>query len=803
MRFFNIMRVVTVTLMGLLTVQAQAEPLPLAIPTLDELCADITLTLENSPARVYAYTDRVGGFWEGRTFGYNGYCGYKIDGQCLLTDFVVHIDDRLLDRRKAEFVAIRPHQIQHEWESGVTETITVIAGQTGMIVELNSPSPVNWSLTPLFPMAEEQIATTAGSSDRKMVFQDQQTGVSLIVNPEPSGSWSVSSLDVTAGIDSDKTGLGTLSVKPTMKLIVIFLFGRDTATIDRHSDEVVANAHTLIAARQIMIGQMLLDSYFQTNLPEYDKALHWAKITGDDLVVTQFGTGIWAGLPWFHQSWGRDTFIALPGISLVTGQFDDAAAIIKSFSEFQIDDPANERHGRVPNRVVSPTDIIYNTTDGTPWLIREIAEYVQYTGDKDFAAELYPVIKLAIAGALQNFVDDLGFLTHDDADTWMDARIRGAEAWSPRGNRAVDIQTLWYTQLRASAVLAQLLGHEADAGEWNNLADKLKINFNLYFHNTTQNALYDHLNFDGSVDVQIRPNQMFALTIPLDDELVPLPIQSGVVCQVVRELLYPYGVASLSQNDPYFHPYHHDQIYHYDAAYHNGMCWQWNAGTVVGGMVKLGYENLAFEFTQNLADQILNLGMPGSMSELVEPAPLEDGSLTLTGTYSQAWSVSEFVRHFYQDYAGIRPNMPHREVHIAPRLPDKLTVFNGHIKIGQNEAIECHLEKERFGFLGKDLKKAVTVRLSLMSTSRAEFEFSFELAPGAYRAVELTDRDHMAITLDGKSNRMTPTGVELPAIDHDLTFQKFHLNPNLKTIQEPNFLENIRLHFKRTVSRVE
>ncbi|OQY36495.1 MAG: hypothetical protein B6229_09940 [Spirochaetaceae bacterium 4572_7] len=177
------------------------------------------------------------------------------------------------------------------------------------------------------------------------------------------------------------------------------------------------------------IYNLLTKSLLWTNDDEYNQALTWAKYSAYTMVVEEFGKGIWAGLPWFKDNWGRDTFIALPGTLLVSGNFEEAKEVINNFATFQ-NLEEGEDYGRVPNRVTSLDNMIYNTTDGTPWLIREIYEYIQYSGDTEYGKEIFPVVKRAIEGAIENFVDDDGFMNHDAADTWMDARINNKEPWS-------------------------------------------------------------------------------------------------------------------------------------------------------------------------------------------------------------------------------------------------------------------------------------------------------------------------------------------------------------------------------------
>ena len=275
----------------------------------------------------------------------------------------------------------------------------------------------------------------------------------------------------------------------------------------------------------------------------------WAKASSHLFVVEEFGKGIWAGLPWFKNNWGRDTFISLPGALLVSGSFVESRDVLENFARFQNLRPGRN-YGRIPNRVSSLEDIIYNTTDGTPWMIREVYEYLRYTGDEKFARQLYPVVKTALDGAITNYVDTEGFLTHDDADTWMDARINGDKPWSARGNRAVEIQALWFTALEAGVALAKASGDAAAAGKWQRQAEILKTNFTARFWDGR--VMADRLRADGTRDVKVRPNQLMTVSVPFEDRLTTGDVEAMVTRNAVSELLYPYGIASLSQNDDLF-----------------------------------------------------------------------------------------------------------------------------------------------------------------------------------------------------------------------------------------------------------
>jgi len=159
-----------------------------------------------------------------------------------------------------------------------------------------------------------------------------------------------------------------------------------------------------------------------------------------------------------------------------------------------------------------------------------------------------------------------------------------------------------------------------------------------------------------------------------------------VVKKVVSELTYPYGVASLSQEDPNFHPFHHYPPYYVpDAAYHNGVVWTWLAGPVVSALVKYRLQDLAFQLTQSEVEQILDWGAAGTLSELLEAVPRAGERWPRTsGAVSQAWSLAEFVRNVYQDYLGISVNALDQKFRLTPALPASLEEVLFTFRVGQH-----------------------------------------------------------------------------------------------------------------------
>lgn len=444
------------------------------------------------------------------------------------------------------------------------------------------------------------------------------------------------------------------------------------------------------ALHQQKIEKFFSSFTFRSGNEVFDRALAWAAFSGWTMVTREYGLGIWAGLPWFRDNWGRDTFIALPGVLLVTGQFAEAKEIIATFAERQDKDPASPNYGRIPNRWRSPQDVIYNTVDGTPWFIREVWEYVEYTGDIAFALAMKSVIDRALEADLGR-CDGYGFLTHGPADTWMDARIRGKEPWSERGNRAVEVQALFYTALRCGEKIARLAGDSQREELYRKRASDLKEQFLAHFWFPEHGRLADRLldpaspgvGSSSEPDLRSRPNALLAVTVPAilpqEEALLPEEIQRKILKDVYQELVYPYGVASLSQEDPYFHG-HHDgsPFYHKDAAYHNGTIWLWNSGFVLEALLRFGRTGEALKLQEELCRQVLEDGAVGTLSENSHALLAADGLPTHSGTFSQAWSVSELVRVGMQYWLGFRFRLTESHIIISPHpIPNAAAVQAG------------------------------------------------------------------------------------------------------------------------------
>jgi glycogen debranching enzyme len=386
--------------------------------------------------------------------------------------------------------------------------------------------------------------------------------------------------------------------------------------------------------------------------------------------------------------------------------------------------------------------------DGTPRFVIALQDYVRYSGDRSIVAELYPAVTASIEGALANWVDDRGFLTHADNESWMDARRAGdLVPYSPRGTRANDIQALWHGQLLAGAWFARLMGDEDSARRWRQAASTLAAHFRTAFTSAGHDYLADRLRADGTADFQLRPNQLYALDL-LDD-----PTRIARATRVAWEnLVFPWGVASLAPSDPFFHPYHLAwDRYHKDEAYHNGTVWLWNNGIAMQRLIELGQVAPAWALFENMNEQALTRGVVGGLGENMDAYPHPGQSWPrLTGTYLQAWSNSEQLRVWYQYFLGVRPDIADGGVTLAPRLPAGFGSVDFSARVGDG-AIRGVYE-QRDGVAQYD-----------WVAEGVSFEARLDLPGFAVRAVPLRAGQRLSVTAGEK------TGLEIQLVNEDGT----------------------------------
>lgn len=625
---------------------------------------DLAIQVRKDENREFSFTNKRSAYWYGRThqdhFGAH-FAGWNISTRRVLSDYSLLIDGHPLLRAEADSTTVTPDGIVRQW-SQAKEQMKLIDNDDLILIAVDASQAGNISIS----FDKKLIAKTKGQKESLCLFPEQTP--ELMIKAVPLKPVDIQTFDSTLTAPAQAGG---------------FLLAYGT---ESHCDSLISRyriqGDSMLEARRQRMNTLLSENVpVHSNLPELDKALAWLALTTDQLITNQQGKGIYAGLPWFNTYWGRDIFISLPGATLVTGQFGEAKEILKDFGRLQDRREDSPTMGRIPN-LATPDGVWYNTTDGTPRYVMETEELLRYTGDKKFLHDVYPTIVMSIEQAIARSTDKKGYLLHADADTWMD--VKHEVPASPRGNRANDIQWLWYRQLMAGVRLARLMNDAANAEKWEQKALQLANNFERDYCDKADTLIYDHLNNDGTPDKQYRPNQLFCFELIGDEEF-----KKAVTVKAWQNLAYPWGVASLGQHDGQFHPYHHwDEKYHFDDAYHNGTVWLWLNGIFMQRMIEYGEVETAWKLFCNMNRQALKEGAIGSLSECADAHPHPGKQWAeRSGTFLQAWSNAEQLRVWYQCFLGIQPDLLNGVVTVKPMLPKEISHLSLRVKLGKGYLI--------------------------------------------------------------------------------------------------------------------
>jgi glycogen debranching enzyme len=595
-----------------------------------------------------------------------------------LDDYRVEIDGRILDPSAAQRALVSPWKLRRIHSGGLEEEVFLPDAQDVLLVriEASGAKPARWTLTPrvdmrwIWDVPRSQYSTAVVGNalvlERRGYVLGPGAKAILAVVANQAWDWNPRprSLDLHHPRDAARKAMGdTHPHEPgsmtgpwsEATLDIAFALGRTQEEAIALGRRALAERDEWMQAKRQRI-KALTDDGFETGSARLDQAYRWSRASLDALVMRSRGRGIYAGFHWFTNYWGRDTFICLPGATLVTGQLDVAKDILESFLQFQMVDRSSERLGRLPN-IVQPGQLQYAGVDGTWWYVRAAYRYIQArrargNADAAFERNFTGALALMIDGAETKAVDAHGFLRHGDGETWMDA---GGEdhPYSPRGDRAVEVQALYYNGLRVAHWLALQQNHTDRAERYANLAERTRRSFQNLFWDPNAKRLSDHLNVDGSADRQIRPNTILALTAvePTWPPLLGPDEQLAVVSEVFDHLVLPYGITSLDPADPDFHPRHLDlENYYYDEAYHNGDVWYWLTGPMITALCRVGRVDDALRLLDPLVADALDYGAVGAIREIRDGGPTESVEEFGGATY-QAWSMAEMIRAMHEDLA--------------------------------------------------------------------------------------------------------------------------------------------------------
>ena len=349
------------------------------------------------------------------------------------------------------------------------------------------------------------------------------------------------------------------------------------------------------------------------------------------------GQSVIAGYPWFSD-WGRDTMIALPGLTLSQGRPEVARRILHSFGQYV-------EGGMLPNHFPDGGGAPeYNTVDAGLWYFEAVRQYFQATHDLGLLSELYPVlagmVDAHVRGTRYNIKVDPGdallYAGGPEVQlTWMDVKI-GDWVVTPRTGKAVEINALWINALHSMMGFSRALVKPGEG--YAKLAEKAARNF-LRFWNPERDCCYDAIDAPGvGNDPSLRPNQIFAVSLPFS----PLGErqQRSVVDVVAQNLLTSHGLRSLAASEPGYKGKYGGGTRERDSAYHQGTVWAWLLGPFALAHFRVyGDREAAQSFLEPLGLTI-HAGGLGTIGEIFGG----DAPFPAAGCFAQAWSVAEVFR---------------------------------------------------------------------------------------------------------------------------------------------------------------
>ncbi|MCW5786241.1 MAG: glycogen debranching enzyme family protein [Nitrospira sp.] len=424
--------------------------------------------------------------------------------------------------------------------------------------------------------------------------------------------------------------------------------------------ELVFTTETIppLSVTQVMDAERRRRDTLVTSAPTEDELTHRLWVASNAFLVKRAARQtVIAGYPWFAD-WGRDTFVALPGLCLVTGRYEVARQVIEAFASYV-------SQGMVPNRFPDIGEQPeYNTIDASLWFIHTVDRYLYYSRDLVGVQRMaWPAVKQILDGYRQGTrfgirMDEDGMITGGVEGvqlTWMDVKI-GEWVVTPRHGKPVEIQALWVRALAVAAALAEQFGESAYAAQCRQDRARATASFRDRFWYRTGGYLFDVVDGPTGDDASLRPNQIFALA--LDDQLVT-DAQAKQVLQLLKErLLTPVGLRTLAPEDIRFCASYEGGVAERDAAYHQGTVWPFLLGPFVTAWVKTygdspSVRRAARLFLQGLFEH-LDEACLGQVSEIFDG----ERPHRARGCVAQAWSVAEPLRALIEDIAVTSEGVP-------------------------------------------------------------------------------------------------------------------------------------------------
>ncbi len=366
------------------------------------------------------------------------------------------------------------------------------------------------------------------------------------------------------------------------------------------------------------------------------------------IVKREKKTEITAGFPWFG-TWGRDTFISLPGLTLAIDDDKTFKAVVDTMV-------ARMQNGLFPN-MGDDNNPAFNSVDAPLWFYWSLQQYAKYSGNplevwEKYSKPIKSILEAYKNGAPFNIkMHENGLIYAGEqghALTWMDAVVFGKPV-TPRIGFPVEINALWYNAIQFSLELARIAKDSKFIGSWKNIPALIEENFTKVFWNEDKGYLADFV-YNDVQDWSVRPNQIIAAS--LDYSPVSDDIKRAVIDTVKNELLTPRGLRTLSPNDERYQGIYEGDQPTRDGAYHMGTVWPWLLDPFSRAYLKIFKKSgvqLIKELYEGFEPSLTEYGI-GTISEIFDGNPPHQPR----GAISQAWSVAALLQmsRLIEEYEG-------------------------------------------------------------------------------------------------------------------------------------------------------
>lgn len=433
-----------------------------------------------------------------------------------------------------------------------------------------------------------------------------------------------------------------LMLGPSSKnVFFIFSCGNDESEALLNYESMLKSLVSSYVEKEKKYSELISNSKIESSIEYVDQLFRWGVISLEKLVFdSDFGSGYFAGYPWFTQFWGRDSGWILPAV-IDYGNFEDAKKAIKTLARFQ--------KGCVPNTIYMNNKADYNSIDATLLWIIALYHYVKNSADILFLEEMKNNLIKALEWCEER--EKNGFLEVGSKQTWMDTL--------DRKGKPIEIQVFWIEALKCLGSLFGLLGDVSKGKKLKEKARKIRGKFEREFWSKEDEFYFDRIN---GKDRTKTINPIFALFFGLTQN------SEKILEKIENEFSSPFGVRTISKNESIYNP----------RGYHTGGAWGWLTALAACVEFKNNRPEKGLEHLKILSDR-MNQNCIGAIDEAWNS---EDDSKILLkenfeeeGACLQGWSSALVIRAIDECMLGMKIDALNKKIMVSPSLLNGMKIM--------------------------------------------------------------------------------------------------------------------------------